>query len=306
MVWILTGANSFLLRNELHKLVADFVKEYSDMALENLDGEDASFERMQEAMQSLPFLASKKMVVLKSPGGNKQFQETVERLINELPDTTDLIIVEPKLDKRSSYYKFLKKQKGFQEFGELDERGLARWLVEQAKTNGAALSMADASYLISRAGANQQLLANEIEKLSLYSDKIDRKAIEELVPASPQSTIFQLLEAAFAGNTKRAVELYAEQRALKVEPQQIIAMLAWQLHVLALVKTAGNKVPDEIAREAKISPYVVRKSAAVARNLTLAEIKRLVKDLLEIDARLKREALNADDALLNYLITISK
>lgn len=276
------------------------------MALERLDGEETSSERMQEALQSLPFLADKKLVVLKTPGANKQFVEKAEGLLKELPETTDLIIVEPKLDKRSAYYKMLKKQKGYQEFGDLDERGLAKWLVDTAKEKGAVLSMGDASYLISRVGTNQQNLSNEIEKLSLHSDKITRETIESLTPQTPQSTIFQLLEAAFAGNTKRALELYGEQRALKVEPQQIIAMLAWQLHVLALVKTAKDKTPDEIAREAKISPYVVRKSAGIARNITLADTKKLVADLLTIDFRLKSESLNADDVLLNYLITISK
>ncbi|HSH17994.1 MAG TPA: DNA polymerase III subunit delta [Candidatus Saccharimonadales bacterium] len=309
MITILTGTNSFLLKRELKRLVDAFVTEHTDIAglgVERLDGEEASFEQMQEALQSLPFLASRKMVVLRSPGSNKQFTEKAEMLLKELPDTTDLIIVEPKLDKRSSYYKFLKKQKGFQEFGDLDERGLANWLVNAAKERGASLSIGDASYLISRAGTNQQALSGEIEKLALHTDTIDRKTIEALVPATPQSTIFQLLEAAFAGNTKRVLELYGEQRALKVEPQQIIAMLAWQLHVLALVKTAKDKTPDEIAREAKISPYVVRKSDGLARRLSGADTRRLVADLLEIDQRLKREALNADDALLNYFITITK
>ena len=310
MITILTGTNNFGLRAELGRLVSAFEAEHTDMALEKLDGEDASFERMQEALQSLPFLASRKMVVLQAPGFNKQFAGAAEKLLAELPDTTDLIIVEPKLDKRSAYYKFLKKQKGFEEFVELDELGLARWLVESARAKGITLSMGDAAYLIGRAGSNQQALANELEKLSLYSDKnsskIDRATIDELTPATPQSTIFQLLEAAFAGNTKRALELYAEQRALKVEPQQIIAMIAWQLHVLALLKTAGDKSPDEVARDAKISPYVVRKSVGVAGRLTLAQTKRLIKDLLVIDERLKRESLNADDAMLNYLLTMSK
>lgn len=293
-----------MLKRELKKLVSAFVSEHGDMALERLDGEETSYERMQEALQSLPFLTDKKMVVLQTPGQNKQFAENIEKLLQELPETTDLVIVEPKLDKRSAYYKFLKKQKGYQEFSELDERGLSKWLVDTAKEKKASLSMSDAAYLVSRVGTNQQTLSSEIEKLSLYTAKIDRKAIDELTAQTPQSTIFQLLEAAFAGNAKRAVELYGEQRALKVEPQQIIAMLAWQLHVLALVKTAGNKTPDEIARDAKMSPFVVRKTAGIARSMTLAQTKKLIKDLVVLDERLKSESLNADDVLLHYLITV--
>jgi DNA polymerase-3 subunit delta len=119
VITILTGSNSFGIRAELKRLVEAFVSEHDDMALERLDGEEAEYARMQEAMQSLPFLASRKMVVLQSPGANKQFAENAEKLLAELPETTDLVIVEPKLDKRSVYYKFLKKQKGFQEFASL-------------------------------------------------------------------------------------------------------------------------------------------------------------------------------------------
>src|SRR4051812_34103675 len=107
MIVILTGSNSFLLRAELQRRVAAFVAEYGDMGLERLDGEEAEYARIQEALQSLPFLADKKMVVLTSGSSNKQFAEKAEELLKELPETTELIIVEPKLDKRSGYYKFL-------------------------------------------------------------------------------------------------------------------------------------------------------------------------------------------------------
>lgn len=302
----LTGENSFMLRGELNSLVRQFLGEHGDMALERLDGEEASFERLQEALQSLPFLANRKMVVLRSASLNKQFVEHAQRLLSELPDSTDLIFVEPKLDKRSSYYKLLKKDTDFRDFPELDRAGLARWLVAAAKAQGGALSPSDASYLVDRAGAGQQLLQHELEKLLLYNPTVTKASIDLLIEPTPQSTIFELLEAAFAGNTKRAQQLYEEQRALKVEPQQIIAMLAWQLHILALVKTAGNRTPDNIAREAKLNPYVVRKSAAIANKLTPLKLRQLIMGLLNIDRRLKRETLDADEALQTYLLFLSQ
>lgn len=300
----LTGENSFMLRAELATLVRQFVDEYGDMALERLDGEESSFERLQEALQSLPFLASKKMVIVRSGSANKQFVEHADNLLKELPETTDLILVEPKLDKRSSYFKLIKKVTDFREFSELDRTGLARWVVMAAKQQGGTIDQSDATYLVERAGANQQLLSHEVEKLLLYDPQITWQSIDLLVDPTPQSTIFELLEAAFAGNAKRAMQLYAEQRALKVEPQQIIAMLAWQLHILALVKTAGDRTPDQIAREGKVNPYVVKKSVVIARKMPLADLKQLIYDLMTIDRRLKREALDADEALQNYLCAI--
>ena len=306
MIITLAGANNFGLRRELKQLVDAFVAEHGDLALERLDGQEADFKQMQEALSSLPFLSGRKMAVLRSPGTNKQFAEKFEQLAAEIPETTDVIIVEPKLDKRLSYYKFLKSKTDFRDFPELDINGLSRWLAETAKAQGGSLSPGDARYLADRVGAKQQLLSNELEKLLLYDTNITRRTIDLLTEPMPQSTIFQLLEAAFAGNPKRALDLYAEQRTLKVEPAQIIAMLAWQLNILAIIKTAGNRDPDNVAKEAKLNPFVVQRSQAIARKLSLAQLKKLVSDLLKIDVATKRTNIDPDEALQHYLLAVAK
>ncbi len=304
MITTLTGANYFLLNAEVERLVAEFVAAHGEFGVERLDGEEAQYSRISESLQSLPFLATKKVVVLKNGGANKQFAENIEQLLGSMSDSTDLIIVEPKLDKRLSYYKTLKKKTEFKEFHELDGSGLANWLSGAAKERGGELKPADARYLVERVGANQQLLSNELEKLLQYQPEITRQTIDLLTEAAPQSTIFELLEEAFTGNIQRAMALYGEQRALKIEPQQIMAMIAWQLHVLAVIKTAGQRGADEIARDAKLNPYVVRKSQTIARKLTLSELKKLVRSALELDARLKSESIDADEALQHYLLTL--
>lgn len=299
----LTGENAFGLQAKLRQLVDAFVAEQGDMALERLDGEEASIERLQEALTSLPFLASKKLVVLRTASANKQFVERAEQLLSGVPETTDVILVEPKLDKRSSYYKFLKKATDFQEFNPLDVNGLVRWLTDEAKPRGGRLSAGDARYLVERVGLNQQLVSNELDKLLLYEPHISRQTIDLLTEPAPQSTVFELLDAALAGNRQIVLALYAEQRAQKVEPQQIIAMLAWQLHVLALIKTAGSRSADEIAKQAKISPYVVRKSLTTAKNMPLAALKERLNDLVQIDTASKTTALDLDEALQHYLLS---
>jgi len=302
----LTGANSFLLQAELRNLVQKFLAEYGELGLERLDGDEAEFDRIRESLQSLPFFAARKMVVLRGASANKQFTENAEKLLGELPETTDVILVEPKLDRRGIFYKFLKKATDFREFIALDENGLARWLSKTATEKQGSLTPADARFLVERIGADQQLAAHELDKLLLYEPKITRASIELLTEANPQSTVFQLLEAVFAGNQKRALELYAEQRVQKVEPQQIIAMLAWQLHIVSLAKTAGQRTPETAAKEAKISPFVFKKSAAIARKLNSVQLKKLIADLLVIDRRLKRESIDADEALQNYLLQIAQ
>lgn len=305
MITTLSGANSYGLLTKLRELTLAFVEANDELAVERLDGQETELANIKEALTGLPFLASKKLVILREPGAIKKFAEYVEQILGNVPEANDVIIVEPKLDKRQNYFKYLKKSTDFQEFDELDQNGLSRWLVETAKEQKGSISPGDARYLVERVGQNQQLLSNELEKLLIYNPKITRQGIDLLTEQTPQSTIFQLLDAAFAGQIKKTLDIYVEQRALKIEPQQIIAMLTWQLHVLAIIKAAGDRPIDQIAKEAKINPFVLRKSQSIARKLTLRQVRNLVDDLLKIDIAIKTTSIDADEALQHYLIKLA-
>jgi DNA polymerase-3 subunit delta len=302
MTRVFAGTNSYMLRSELRKIITAFVSEYDEIGLEQLDGEEVDYARIQEALQSLPFLAPKKLVVLRSPSVNQQYIENVETLLSDVSDSTDVIIVEPKVDKRTAYYKWLKKQMNFQEFNELDENSLARWTVEYAKEQGGVITASDARYLINRVGYNQERLANEITKLIFAGDKITKQVIDEMTAETPQSKIFDLLDAAFNGQTKKALAIYREQRQLKVEPQEIIGMLGWQLRQISLAKTVGS---HDLIREGKVSPYGANKASKIAGKLTTEDLKKRVSDLTAIDARSKCEPIDLDEALQNYILHLA-
>ena len=118
----------------------------------------------------------------------------------------------------------------------------------------------------------------------------------------PQSKIFDLLDAAFAGQQQRALALYHEQRALRVEPQEILAMIGWQLRHIALAKTAQG---HDLVREGKLSPYGAQKAQRVASRLTLTELKRLVSDLTNLDVRSKSVTFDLDSALTVYILSLN-
>jgi DNA polymerase-3 subunit delta len=305
MIVTLTGANDLQRRAQLDKLIAAFVAEYTDMAVERYDGEETPAARMRESAASLPFLTSRKLVILREPSRQKAFAESIAEVLDDVADTTDLIIYEPKLDKRSTYYKLLKKNTEFREAAELDAHGLAAWIREYVQEKGGSISGGDAQYLVDRVGMNQQMVRSEIDKLLAYDTTITQATIMALTEPLPASTVFELVDAAFAGRPERAFQLYREQRALRVEPQAILAMLAWQLHVLAVVKAGGNRAAADIAKEAKLNPYVVRKTQGLARALSLQQIRQLVADLLELDMQLKRTAIDADEALQLVLLRLS-
>ncbi len=305
MIVTLTGENDAVRGAELARLVATFTEQYDKMAVEQLDGEDASYERIAAAVESVSFLAPRKLVVLRAPGLNKEFAEKFADFVQRIADTTSLIIVEPKLDRRLTYYKQLKELTEFREFAILSAEGIVQYAQSYTKEQGGRITPLVARMLVERTGLSQLGLRHEMDKLLSFSPDITKESIELLTERTPQSTVFELLEAAFAGDTKRTLELYEEQRALKVEPQQIIAMLAWQLHALALIKSAQRRSVDEIAQATKLKPFVIRKSQNLARSIRMDRLKELVMQLREYDVRTKSEGIIADEAVKYYLLQLA-
>lgn len=305
MITTLSGDNWFALDEALADIVSEFITEHSDLAVEKLEAEEASFSHIKEALVSLPFLTSKKLIILKEATHSKEFTEQFNELIKEIPDTTDLVIVERHIDKRLSVYKSLKSQTNYQEFNKLDYPSLIDWIVKTVKNRQGSISSVGARYLIERLGQDQILLSNEIDKLLLYDPVITNETIELLTENNPQSTIFQLVESAFKGQPKQTLSLYKEQRELKEEPQKIMSMLVWQLHVLTIIKSGKDKSFDQIIKEAKINPFVARKSQSLASSVDLIDLKRHISQLLQVDLRSKQEKLDLDEALENYLLNLS-
>jgi DNA polymerase-3 subunit delta len=304
MVFSLTGNNTFALRNRLNDIVEMFTKEYGELALERIDAEEVEAQVILDALQNLPFLAAKKMVVVRNLSQNKEGAEKIEQIINAAKEDTDLILYESSIDKRTAYFKTLKSKTQLEEFSELDAHGLAKWLVEEAKKRGGELKAADAGYLVDRAGTDQALISNELDKLIIYNPKISRQNIDLLTDPLPQSKVFELLDAAFSGRKSRALELYEEQRAQKVEPQKILAMIAWQLQLLALTKYADGKSTAAIARDVGMNPYPISKAANLSHKLDEEKFNSMVKFACEIDLKSKTKTYDLDEALKTYITTL--
>lgn len=306
MIVTFTGSNDFDRIQAIDSAVAAFITEYTDMSVERFDGESTDANQLFGAMQSPPFLTARKLVIVRQPSAQKAFTEGFADALPRIPETTDVYLIEPKLDKRQGYYKTLQKHTDFRDFAPLDANGLAHWAVDYAKQASGSLSLPDARYLIDRLGVDQLRVQNELDKLLLYAPQITDKTINILTDRMPQGTVFELLDAAFAGRTAHALSLYAEQRALRVEPQAILAMIVWQMHILATVKMAGTRDAQDIAKQAKINPFVVRKTQGLARKLTVLKLRQLVAELAALDMRLKRTATDADEAVQLFILQLGQ
>jgi DNA polymerase-3 subunit delta len=112
------------------------------------------------------------------------------------------------------------------------------------------------------------------------------------------------MDAAVGGTKKRALERYAEQRAQKVEPQAIMAMIAWQLELIALAHLGKAKAANQIARDAGVSPYPVQKAQRLAAKLDRGKLTEMINTAAEFDYKSKTVTFDLDEALKTYIVTL--
>lgn len=304
MIATLTGQNTYMLSRSLNDLINTYKAEYGDIGLERVQCGERTYTQLVDSVQAMPFLVAKSLVILNSPSDNKELGDKIKSFLDLVNDQTDVFFVEPKFDKRSSLYKYLKKMTDYKEFNELDEQGLARWAMQYIKDEKGSISPADARSLVHRVGIDQLNLSNEVQKLLAYQPHITKTTIDLLTEQTPTSTIFDLLDAALRGDQRKALAIYEQQRKQKIEPQAILALFVWQLHILTIIKAAGSRSPNEIAKDAKLNPYVVQKSFALAKSLSIPQVKDLVAQTLRLDIQLKSQSVDADEAMQNLLFSL--
>jgi DNA polymerase III subunit delta len=286
MIITLTGENTFAALQAERQLIEAFSSKHGATGVERVDGEALEASRLPDLLQGATLFAPVRLVIIKNISANKPIHEPLSDMLPRAADETTVVIADSNLDKRTKLYKLLKSKSNFQDFAPLDETKLAAWAQKKAQEYGAELKRTDALYVVQRVGNDQWRLQNEIDKLSHFAPQITRESIDLLVEPSPEGTAFELLDAALAGKTAQVTTLLA---ALKTQedPYKLFGLLASQVHALAVVATAGMRSSDQIAKEAGIHPFVVRKTQATANRLGATRIRRITKLVADCDWHLK-------------------
>ena len=303
MVNTYTGKNTYDLSRRLNQIQKEFIADHGDLAVERIDASAVDTDSVLQAVQSLPFLAGKKLVIIKNISSNNELLDRIQELSERTADGVDVYIVDQSIDKRKTSYKDLKKYTNVTEFTELRPHDIANWATKFAKEKSATISRSNAQYLVDRTGGSQQQIEKEIEKLALYNTEISRESIDLLTDESLQSSIFTLLDAAFAGDKTKVLNIYRSQRSARVDPHYIMAMLTWQLHLIALAVHAPQKTESALLAAGQ-SANPSRKALQLARRITTDELERYVEALCVIEVQLKSSITDPDAALELFFLEI--
>ena len=295
--------NPYRIKQAKDALLAKFLDNYGDLAVEQIDASKIDQDRLMQLIVTLPFLVSEKLIIIRELSHNKDLVEPFLDNIEQIPDTNHVLVIETNLDNRSKFAKQLKSNAALnaKKFDELSENDLAKWAMDVASEQGASLNKNAAVYLIERVGKDQLQLQQELRKLRLYTENIDKQAIEELTEPTLEGNVFNLTDALAHGDYAMSLQIYQQLRRAKLDAVYVFTMISWQLQNIAMVKAIG----DQNSSQLSISPYVLRKTQPISRRLSNQKIKQALKLTLDTDIKLKTKSINPDQIVQNLLIKLA-
>lgn len=216
----ITGSDEANVKKAATELAAQLAPSDDPLGIETIDGADANADqaaecvaRTIEAILTVPFFGSAKLVWLKSAsffadtvtGRSDTVTGALERLADLLekgiPADITLLISAPEADKRRTPYKRLSKIAATQihdkpSFGfGATEADLVDWVEQQLAPHPLKLTHGAIATLAARVGTETRQLQSEIEKLTLAfpaGHEITEDDVRSLVPATRAGGIFDL------------------------------------------------------------------------------------------------------------------
>ena len=282
MIHLFSGENTFEVGRRLGELVAKF-----DGDVEKVDGSELSLDQLPDLLAGVTLFSSKRLIVIKGASQNKPVWAALGEWFEKGVDN-EIVLVEASVDKRTKTFKWLEKHAKVFQSKELMPYEAVRW-VQQQDFQGATLEKEVAEFFVDYVGTDQWRLSSELEKLRLSGREPSRELIEKLIEPTPQATSFELLDAAFRGQAETLERLF-ETVAREEDPYMFFGLLAGQIYALALIKTAGTKTADAVAKETGVHPFVLKKVSGLAGAVSTGGVQELVGRLAELDANMKSRA----------------
>jgi DNA polymerase III delta subunit len=285
MITLLMGDNSFELKRALDTIVSAF-----DGVSEKMTGSDLEISRLPDLLTGMTLFATNRLVVVTDLSENKTIWDVLPEWLPRMGDEIHLVLVEPKPDKRTKTFKDLKKIATVREFISWSDRDTAlaeSWVITEAKRQGLALDKKLAQSLVDRVGPDQWTLHHALEKLAVL-DEVTPQVIEDIITANPSENVFNLLDAALRGDSRRVAGMIHTLQQNQ-DPYMTFGLLSGQVFQLAAV-AVSEKPSGEVAGDIGAHPYAVGKLASHAKKLGRNGARKLVSIFAEADTTMKSTA----------------
>ena len=292
MIFFLHGSDTYRSFKKLQQIKQRYLKASGDTDLITLEGESLSVNEFRKQVQTLPFLAKNRLVIVRDLL-TKGKKEVADGLVGELaavPSSTVLFFYETgKPDGRTKLFSVLHKPKQAETFDLLIGPALLVTIKKMAEEKGLQLDPRQLQLLADRLGSDLWLVEGELEKLALYASAKEGKVTDDdianlTLPKTGLDSVFALTDAFGARNSKQALELLAA-----VEPGEsghgLLGLIASHCRNMILVADAlSHNVPrHQLAKYLGIHPFVAEKIQGQLRHYSEAELRDIYRFLFQLD-----------------------
>lgn len=263
-----------------------------------------------QAVCSYPFLGTKRMVLVRDlVGSTKKADMNVwVEGFKRMPDSTIAVLWETTeakaIEKKPLFIELAKMgEVHTYPFPALEGSNLSRWVIDRVKEMSGTIDANAARGLIERVGADLWQMSNEIDKLIGFANgrSITVEMVDELVHASFEGKIFELMDAISKKQTKRAIQLLKEERWAGANDHYLLTMLGRQVRVLISARSMLDENPraskQELAEILGVHPFVAQKALEQARGFRFEDLRKAHDLLFDFDHKLKSGRVKADLAV---------
>lgn len=313
--YLLFGNEVFLKKTYESKLKEAINGKTEDlMNIEVFEDKKASVSKIIDACETLPFLAEKRVILVKESGlfqsGRKDDTEMLAEYAEKIPYTACIIFVESQVDKRNKLYKSVSSVGHCAELKTPSESELVKWVVSYFKKNKLNISSANAAYLLRTVGNGMETALKEMEKLISFKGKdsdILAEDIENVCTKSFEAKIFDMVGAIGNKDTKKALTVYRNLLFMKESPIMILSMITRQFRIImqsGYLAKDGKSI-NEIAEITGQRDFVVRECLRQTKNFTFEILKNALDECLKIDLDIKTGMADAETAVEILIINYS-
>jgi len=265
------------------------------------------------AAETLPFLADKRLVVIREHPALTGRAEADERLceyIQRVPESCVLLFLQRgKADARKKLYKAVQKHGTIVSFAPMTESELTGWIVRAFQERGKLCASQTASLLAFTVGSDTALLLTEIDKLCglcAQRDGVTDDDVHAVATRSIECTVFEMVDAVVAGQEGRAFALLRDMLVSGSDRIGILAMLLRQYRLLQHVKIMQfeKRSPQQIKQNLGIAPFAAERCIRQAQAYSGGEVKQAVDVCLETEYRIKSGKMNQEGALEAAMLEI--
>jgi DNA polymerase III subunit delta len=319
-LFFLFGNDEFAISRRLKDFESDFNDPTSaDMNTARLDARSASENDLNNALNAMPFLAKRRLVLLANPSAKynnvssrKKFLEYIERT----PETTRLVLYEsgePRDADKHWLVKWAEKHEKTMQtkaFMLPRLRDMMGWIVNETKSQGGQIEPRAAEMLKDMVGVDTRQAGMEIAKLLAYANwarPVTSADVEAVCIVTSQQSVFDFVDALSNGNGKSAQHLL--HRLLESEdPFSLWGMVIRQFRLLIqareILDGRGNK--EDVARALGVHPFVAEKTTQQAGHFSVESLEYVYRKLLAIDEGVKTGQVTLELALDMLVVELTK